>query len=151
VAVGDVNGDGFDDTILGQGRGGSPRVVVCSGSDGMVLKDFLAYDSTFTGGVRVASANVDTDGFADIITSAGAGSQGHVKVFSGATGAEIRSFLAFPAGTTSGASVCVGDVNDDGQADIVVAGDPVSGPQVKVFAGPTFPLAPMAFSVHRFC
>jgi len=149
VAVGDVNGDGFDDTILGQARGGSPQVVVRSGSNGDVLKDFLAYDAGFTGGVFVASAQVDTDGFADIITCNGQSGQGHVKVFSGATGAEIRSFIAFPDGTTSGASVCVGDVNDDGEADIVVGGDPVSGPQVKVFAGPNFQVAGGLYTAPR--
>ena len=36
-AVGDVNGDGTADLITAPGPGGSPRVIVYSGTDGTVL------------------------------------------------------------------------------------------------------------------
>lgn len=44
--------------------------------------DFLAYDSSFTGGVRVAAADITGDGHADIITGQGPGG-GTVRTFNG--------------------------------------------------------------------
>ena len=84
----------------------------------------------FTGRVTTASGDVTGDGVADVI--AGAGINGHVKVFDGATGAEVRSFLAFGA-FTGGTYVASGDVNDDGFDDVIV-GATVNG-HVKVFSG----------------
>jgi hypothetical protein len=44
---------------------------------------FLAYPAAFKGGVRVASADVNSDGLPDIITALGPGTVALVKVFSG--------------------------------------------------------------------
>ncbi|HEY1191467.1 MAG TPA: VCBS repeat-containing protein, partial [Gemmata sp.] len=68
VAGGDVNGDGKADIVVSVASGGPPQVAVFSGADGSVLRSFLAYDSGFLGGVRVAVGDVDGDGKADITT-----------------------------------------------------------------------------------
>lgn len=134
VAVGDVNGDGVADIITGPGAGAPAHIKVIDGTRlgqrGSQLMSFTAYPG-FLGGVYVAAGDVNGDGFADIITSAG-GPKGHVKVFDGATGAEIRSFFAFQ-GFSGGVSVAAGDVNGDGFADIIT-GAAVNG-HVKVFDG----------------
>ena len=71
-----------------------------------VLRDFMAYDLGFLGGVSVAALDIDGDGKADIITGAGGGGGPHVRVFSGATaGLELRSFFAFDPGFLGGVSV----------------------------------------------
>lgn len=132
VASGDVNGDGIDDIVTGADSGASPHVKVFDGKTGADLASFFAYPPTFSGGVRVATGDVDGDGLADIITGSGAGA-GHVKVFSGKSHEEIRSYLAYGGAFSGGIFVASGDINGDGLADVVTGADAGAGPHVKVF------------------
>ncbi|HXV77871.1 MAG TPA: FG-GAP-like repeat-containing protein, partial [Candidatus Polarisedimenticolaceae bacterium] len=136
VATGDVNGDGVVDLVTGAGEGAGSHVKVFDGRTGAELRSFFAYPG-FTGGVYVAAGDVDGDGYADIITGAGAGGGPHVKVFSGATGATLQSFFAYTPSFTGGVRVAAGDVNGDGFADIVTGAGPGGGSHVKVFDGLT--------------
>lgn len=136
VAAGDLDGDGRADVVTGAGATGGPHVKVFSGATGGELRSFFAYDVGFTGGVRVAVGDVTGDGTADIVTGAGVGGGPHVKVFDGATGAEIRSFFAFEQGYTGGVFVAAGDVNGDGAAELIVGADRGSS-HVRVFDGGT--------------
>lgn len=137
VATGDINGDGLADFVTGAGPGAGPHVKVFSGATGAELRSFFAFDPGFAGGVFVAAGDVDGDGQADIVTGAGAGATPHVKVFSGATGGELRSFFAFDAGFAGGVSVGAGDVNGDGHADLITGAGAGGVPHVKVFDGVT--------------
>src|SRR6185295_279926 len=85
VAAGDLNGDGAPDIITGSGPG-SAQGKAFSGRDLSELHNFLPYDAGFAGGVFVAAGDVNGDGFDDVVTGTGAGTQGHVKVFDGRTG-----------------------------------------------------------------
>jgi glucose/arabinose dehydrogenase len=134
VAVGDVDGDGVADIITAAGRGGGPHVKVFSGVDYHQMQSFYAYDSSFTGGVFVAAADLNGDGKADIITGAGRGGGPHVRAFSGADNTLLANFFAYDSSFTGGVSVAAGDVNGDGMPDIVVGGGPGGEPQVKVFS-----------------
>jgi hypothetical protein len=138
VATGDINGDGTPDIVTGAGRGGGPQVRVFDGATGQRLSgaigSFFAYSSGFTGGVFVASADVNGDGRDDIITSAGAGGGPHVRAFSGVDGARIMGFFAYEDAFTGGVLVASGDLNGDGRADVITS--PYTGSQpVKVFSG----------------
>jgi len=135
VAAGDVNGDGRADIVTGAGPGGGPHVRVFDAVTGAELTGFLAYDPSFTGGVRVAAGDVNGDGRADIITAPGPGGGPHVRVFNGVTGAELISVFAFDPAFTGGVFVAAGDVNADRKADIIVGADAGGGPHVEVFSG----------------
>jgi hypothetical protein len=133
VGAGDVNQDGYADIVTGVGAV-SPHVKVFDGQSGLELFSFLAYAPTFSGGVRVAAGDINGDGYADIITGAGTAGSGHVKAFSGQTGAEIRSFFAYPS-YSGGVFVGSGDVNGDGLDDIITGTDTGVTAHVKVFSG----------------
>src|SRR5262249_43759913 len=116
---------------VGQGAGGEGLVEVRDGS-GVLLRRFEPFPG-WTGEVRVAGGDVNGDGVADGVVGAGPGAPGgHVKVFGGATGAELRSFFAFD-GFEGGVFVAAGDVDGDGKADVIV-GAAANG-HVKVFDG----------------
>lgn len=134
VAAGDLNNDGFADIITGAGPGAGPHVKVFDGVTGGELRSFLAYPPTFSGGVFVASGDVNGDGFADIVTGTDDGAAAHVKIFDGQTGSELRSFQPYGQ-FTGGVRVAAGDLNGDGLADIVTGAGAGGGPHVKVFDG----------------
>ncbi|NBU74345.1 MAG: hypothetical protein EBS30_03835 [Planctomycetes bacterium] len=137
VATGDVNGDGKADIVTGAGPGAQPAVKVFSGANNAVLRSFLAFDGSFRGGITVASGDTNGDRKADIIVGAGPGGPPHVKVFSGANNAVLRSFYAYLPQFTGGITVASGDVNGDGKADIITGAGPGADPHVNVFSGAT--------------
>jgi hypothetical protein len=143
VATADVTGDGVPDVITAPGPGGGPHIRVFDGVTFAVVKEFMAYDPLFTGGVFVAAARMDAqDGVAEIITGAGAGGGPHVKVFDGATGATTQSFFAYDGAFRGGVSVAGADAVTTFQGDVVtgkvVTGPGVGGgPDVRVFDGAT--------------
>jgi hypothetical protein len=133
VAAGDVNNDGFDDIIAGTGPGGGPVVTVFSGQNLSTLASFFAYESTFTGGITVASADVNGDGYCDIITGAGPGGGPLVKVFNVATSSVISQWYAYSSQFTGGVFVAAGDLNNDGNVEVVTGAGAGGGPVVGIF------------------
>jgi hypothetical protein len=148
VALGDVNGDGIADLIVGAGPGGSPEVKVFSGRSLIarrpkLLADFFAWPQDFAGGVEVAAGDTNGDGASDVIVGAGPGGSPEVKVYDGATLARgeqpqlLADFFAWPQDFAGGVHVAAGDVNGDGLIDVIVGAGPGGGPEIKVFDGLT--------------
>lgn len=137
VATGDANGDGTEDIITAAGPGGGPHVKVFDGVTGKELWGFFAYDPAFTGGVQLATADINVDGIIEIVTAAGAGGGPHVKIVDMFTGTVRQSFFAYDPAFTGGVNLAVADVTGDGVTDVVTG--PGAGPgsdgKVKVFDG----------------
>jgi hypothetical protein len=133
VATGDVNGDGVQDIIVAAGPGGGPQVSVYDGLDLHLLYNFYAFNPLFKGGLFVGSADVNSDGFADIIVGAGRGG-GAVRVYSGKDGSLMKEFHPFGNAYFGGVTVAGGDINGDGFGD-VITGRFHGSPQVSAFSG----------------
>jgi hypothetical protein len=102
---------------------------------------FFAFDPAFTGGVRVATADVNGDHVEDVIAGTGPGAPARVRVFSGTDRAMLLDAPVLE-GFTGGVFVAAGDVTGDGLADLVVTPDQGGGPRVLVFRGGDY--APVA-------
>ncbi|MFN4258554.1 MAG: choice-of-anchor Q domain-containing protein [Gemmataceae bacterium] len=139
VAVGDVNGDGVDDIIVGAGPGGGPHVKVFSGVDMTVLASFFAYAPSFTGGVFVAVGNLDGDSELEVIVGAGAGGGPHVRSFKidGGVATQLPgplgSFFAYAPSFTGGVHVAAGNFDGTGTDEIITGAGAGGGPHVKAF------------------
>jgi hypothetical protein len=107
--------------------------VTVSDTNGQQVTSFLAYEETFTGGVRVAVADLNGDGTLDIVTGAGPGGGPRVRAFDGATGATLLDFMAYETSFTGGVFVAAGPIGD-GQIGIATGADATGGPRVRVFA-----------------
>ncbi len=141
VAQADVNADGVLDVLVAAGAGGGPRVRVF---DGVTLRplagplaDFLAFEGDFRGGVSVAAADVDGDGFVDVVAGAGEGGGPRVRVFSGANGAVLVDQFVYEESFRGGVNVAAGDVDGDGRAEVVVGSGRGGGPRIRMFRGST--------------
>ncbi len=133
VATADFNGDDVPDIVTAPGPGGGPHMKVFDGATGSLIREWMAYDPAFRGGVNLATAFIDNDEVPDIITGAGAGGGPHVKVFSGKTGAEVLSFMAYDPAFTGGVNVAGGIVANNGPPSIVTGPGAGGGPDVRIF------------------
>ena len=132
-AAGDINGDGFDDVIIGapqaNGRGSA---YAYSGADGLLLFQWDGQNTyEFFGKSVSAAGDVNNDGFDDVIIGspifiAPVALDGNVYVYSGADGSLIHHWdtnnaPAYAPDQAFGYSVSgAGDVNNDGFDDIII-------------------------------
>ena len=143
TATADVNGDGVRDFIGGSGPGGNSRVVVIDGRTRAVLASFDVFEPTFSGGVFVAAADLDGDGFADVVVTPDVGGGPVVAVYSGARltagqngDAQLTRFLGIDdPNFRGGVRPALGDLNGDSFADLAVAAGIGGGPRVALFDG----------------
>jgi hypothetical protein len=161
VAVGDVNKDGTNEIIITPDLGGGPRVVILNGRTFDRIGNFFGIDDpAFRGGARAAAGDVNGDGFADVVVSAGFQGGPRVSVFDGAALTAgrlfhpIGDFFIFDPELRNGAYVAVADVNGDGFGDIIGGAGPGGGPRVQIVSGKTLlasgPTAALAAPVANF-
>ena len=131
IAAGDIDGDGIDEIITGAGPGGGPHVRILS-ANGTPRGQFFPYPLSFRGGVRVAAADLDNDGKAEIITGAGAGGGPHVRAFK-ADGTPLLSFMAYAPSFRGGVDVAVKPATNSSPTRIVTSPLSLGGPHIRTF------------------
>jgi hypothetical protein len=158
IAMGDINHDGAADLIVGAGVGGGPRVAVYSGvglGSGRAVKltpDFFALDPNLRSGVFVTTADLNGDGYSDVIYSLGNSGGPRVRVLGGSVlsanpGRDayflpaMADFFALDANDRNGLRVAAHDLNADGKAEIIVAGGGTASPVVRLFTFPNLSTA----------
>lgn len=136
VAVGDVNGNGRDEIIVGAGGGGGPVVRVFDGLSGNLIGSFTVYDPAFLGGVRVAAGDFNGNGRAEIVTAPGVGGGPDVRIYEfvpNGAGNLIGGFAGFDPTFLGGVYVAAADVTGDGLTELIVGAGGGGGPRIGVF------------------
>jgi hypothetical protein len=113
-----------------------PEVRIFDGRNGLLLQSFLAFEASFTGGVNVAAADFDGDGVKELIVSPDLGGGPRVRVLS-ANGQTVRAdfFGIEDPAFRGGARATAGDLNGDGQMDLIVAAGFGGGPRIAGYDG----------------
>jgi FtsP/CotA-like multicopper oxidase with cupredoxin domain len=160
VAMGDVDGDGILDLVVGAGKDHAPEVVVYAGASirgkgafGTELARFQPFDSIARGGISVAAAQIDGTNSDNIIVGSGPGVPSEVKVYqvplaiSSSAGPALFATFKPYGEDRSGVSIATGFVDfSTGRESIVTAPGPGRPTEVKVFAFPL--LKPIAKAGH---
>lgn len=118
--------------VVGAGESGGPRVRIFHELNGPST-DFFAYDPNYRGGVRVAIADLNGDGFPDIVTAPGRDTQPLIRVFDGRTLGLLTQFVAYDPPYDLGTFVAAADITRDGRAVVAVGPGPGGPPHVKLF------------------
>ena len=136
LAVGDVNGDGYQDLAVGAPTGAGEVYIFHGGPSGIATMNAGSANTKFTGeagsnmGGSISFGDVNGDGYEDIAMGAYVYNsyQGRVYVFHGGPGG-IASAGAGSADTiftgestdnSFGAAIALGDITGDGYADIAM-------------------------------
>lgn len=83
LALGDINGDGDPEVIVGSRASGSPKLRIYSPSGVLMMKFDGFLPGEYPNGINVASGDVNGDNFDDIIVGGGAGQAPVVTIYSG--------------------------------------------------------------------
>jgi hypothetical protein len=140
VAVGDTDGDGIAEIIVGKGPGSEPlvRIFEQKNGDWVQRSEFLAFDRHFRGGVYVAVGDIGGDRQIEIAVGANAGGSAAVAVFNGKTTEHLDQFYAYGQVDNvgpfkGGVRVAIEDYNRDGKAELITGAGPGSLPHLRAW------------------
>lgn len=113
----DLGGDGIGEILVSSKRGDQPLVAIYR-TDGSLIREFLAYDEKFLGGVNITDYDINNDNKDEILVSAGFSGGPHVRVMNG-YGQDLVDFYADDPGFIGGVKITKGDLNNDGISEII--------------------------------
>jgi len=118
VAVADMNNNGRMEIVAGAGYGGGPHVRIFDASGQLLSPGFMAFDPDFRGGVTVATADLNNDGKAEIVTTPGRGGKAAIRTFS-MDGQLLDDWIVNEGSNILGLDLSILDVSGDGVLDII--------------------------------
>jgi hypothetical protein len=135
TATGDINGDGVPDVVVGTGPGTVAAVRIFDGATGGILQDFYPFED-FTGGVFVAVGDMTGDNKAEVVVSPDVGGGPRVTIYRGGSLVPMLNFFGIDdVNFRGGARTALGDINGDGNSDLVIAAGFGGGPRLSILDG----------------
>jgi|GEM_PF-107132 len=135
LAVSPALADAKREIIIAPQTGGANLIRVFDHNLEFSGRQFNAYSRAWPNlGASVTACDTDSDGNYEIITGAGPSGGPHVKIF-GKNNELIAEWFAYGLNFRGGVNVACGDINGDGQAEIITGAGPSGGPHVRVYNG----------------
>ena len=122
-SAGDVNGDGFGDMVVGAGGPNSASKVYIYLGSPLGLTPTPSSILTGHGCASACSADMNGDGFDDVVIGAPGGSDGRVYIYLGSSSGLTTDSIMLMGDSSYyeyGSSVSCADVNGDGLGDVIV-------------------------------
>jgi len=118
VLAADLDNDNVAEIVTAPYIEREPQVRIYD-YDGKLINQFMAYPTAFKGGINLAKSDVDQDGYLDILTGAGYSGGAHLRFFNIAGEAIVNPTLFVFDNFKGGISIADGDINNDGETEIL--------------------------------
>ncbi len=132
AAIGDIDGDGVLDIVTVPQSQGGPHVRIFD-LYGHLKGQFMAYATSFKGGLNLALGDLNGDAKDDIVVAPASSGPPEVRMFD-SSGTLIGNFLAYAPTFNGGVTLAVGDLNADHSNEIITAPASAGGPHVRIFS-----------------
>ncbi|MFA4831488.1 MAG: putative glycoside hydrolase, partial [Patescibacteria group bacterium] len=107
-----------NELVIGTGEGALPMVSLFN-REYQLNRQWLAFESSFIGGLNVAAGDVNGDGIDEVIVGAGPGKKPVIRIFDPFGAQMYQEFAAYSALDYPGIQVMASDVDYDGKEDII--------------------------------
>jgi hypothetical protein len=122
VAIGDVNGDGRNEIVTAPGKDAWTELRVFDGRTYRQLNALLPFkNGSWWAGAYIAAGDVNGDGRDEIVEGLDAGCCTTLHVLDATNGNDLSGFYPYGSNSEVGARVAAGDLNGDGEADVIAA------------------------------
>ncbi|MDP2586449.1 MAG: S8 family peptidase [Candidatus Komeilibacteria bacterium] len=101
--------------------------------DGELLKEWLAFDAKFTGGVNLALGDINGDNEPEIIAASGPGQAPLVRIFT-QQGKLVKEFLVGDKNWRGGVKVSAADLYLDSRTEIITIPQAGAKPMVRIYS-----------------
>lgn len=128
IVISDINSDGLlEKIIVAAGK------ITIYDSSATIIKEFYPYGNKYKLAVNLALYDINSDGDKEIISAPGLGGEPYIRIFDQQGRFVNTGFYAYDKKFRGGVNIAVGDVNHDGEAEIVASTGLGGTSQVKIF------------------
>jgi hypothetical protein len=125
----DINHDGKREVVTA-----NVNEVKIYNYKGEKTTSFYPYTERYRGGINITVGDLDNNGTLEIITGTENGGGPQVRIFNHLGKLINPGFFAYAESFRGGVNVAVGDLEGDGQLEIIAGAGVTGGPHVRVFA-----------------